>query len=341
MKKIIFILLIINFFIINLFSQEIQISAKLESDTVEYGTPVNLLLYAKIPLIQNIKFPEFDKIIVEEVEIVKKTQIEIEKTATEQIFRQTLTIMAFEDSVFVIPAFEFIIDDKKYYTKELTLTVTQIRMPQRTFAKIDTTQVFRIFDIKKKLPAYFTFDELWEKKKEKTFWQKYKTFIIIGIILFLLTAISLFLFFKNKLKNKPIIKNIIKPQEPLHVIILTKLEELKEKKLCEKDKHKQFYTELVDILRMYLDNRFKINTLERTSNEILFLLQNIKEIETDQYENLRRMFLFADIAKFAKQKPLQNENDLSMQNIIEFVEKTTHEEREEVNSQQSAVVSRQ
>ena len=74
-----------------------------------------------------------------------------------------------------------------------------------------------------------------------------------------------------------------------------------------------------------MEKRFSINALESTSDEILAQLNNAK-VTAQQIEHIRFILELADLAKFAKSRPLQNENIQAMQNAFEFVETTKPEE---------------
>ena len=57
-----------------------------------------------------------------------------------------------------------------------------------------------------------------------------------------------------------------------------------------------------------------------TSDEIL---DNLKQhIDKDAVKELREILATADLAKFAKYKPMMNENDHNLMGIIEFVDNT-------------------
>ena len=160
MKKFL-LLILINLFALNFISaQQIKVYAKLENNIIEYCEPVKLTLTAEIPINTKIEFPEFKKTIIQEIEIVEKTQIETKEADNKLILTQIFTIIAWQDSIFEIPAFEFIAEDNIYKTQALTLTVEKLGISKQTYDKIDTTQIYRIFDIKKVLIAKLTTEEL-------------------------------------------------------------------------------------------------------------------------------------------------------------------------------------
>lgn len=96
---------------------------------------------------------------------------------------------------------------------------------------------------------------------------------------------------------------------------------LKEQKLWEQGMEKEYYTDLADILRNYLNGRFGINAMEMTSREILqtFGCNNeIKEYRAD----MRSILDMADFVKFAKVRPLPEDNIKSFENALNFVRGT-------------------
>ena len=104
------------------------------------------------------------------------------------------------------------------------------------------------------------------------------------------------------------------------------LESLKVKKLWQAGKVKDYYTELTDIVRIYIEERFSVQAVEMTTEEILEGLKD-SYIDQESINKLARTLVLADLVKFAKEKPLPLENDTSMNNTIDFV-KETRSERE-------------
>ena len=99
------------------------------------------------------------------------------------------------------------------------------------------------------------------------------------------------------------------------------LDKIKEEKIWQQERYKEFYTQLTDVLRRYINERYGINSLEMTSGEILSIIR-IKTEEDSIYENLKQVLIVADLVKFAKYKPFIDENDLSLMNSYFFVNQT-------------------
>jgi hypothetical protein len=106
-----------------------------------------------------------------------------------------------------------------------------------------------------------------------------------------------------------------------HVVAYEQLAMLKEKRLWQQGKVKEYHSELTDILRRYIEDRFGLMALEETTGEILEGLHRMKllpRIIGDVSEVLVR----ADLVKFAKHKPEIGEHDASLKSVYDVVERT-------------------
>ncbi len=112
---------------------------------------------------------------------------------------------------------------------------------------------------------------------------------------------------------------------PAHIRAMKSLDKIKEEKIWQQERYKEFYTQVTDVLRRYINERYGINSLEMTSAEILSVIKTKSE-ENSVYDNLKQVLSVADLVKFAKYKPFIDENDLSMMNSFFFVNQTKEDE---------------
>lgn len=156
-------------------------------------------------------------------------------------------------------------------------------------------------------------------------WQDYLIYIgLVLLILLILAAIGIgvYMYLQKKKKGyyfKPVVV------EPPHVIALHALDHVKLEKLWQQGKEKEYFTEVTDILRKYIESRFGVNAFEMTSDEILTVVKNFMIAESSN-ESLHQILRLADLVKFAKYKPLPDENDLSLVNAYLFVNQTKKED---------------
>ena len=122
------------------------------------------------------------------------------------------------------------------------------------------------------------------------------------------------------------------------MLALQKLEELKGKKLWQNDQLKEYYSNLSFIVREYIENRFQLRALELTTDEINSLVKGVSEIEKTEKEKLSELLNLADMAKFAKQKPIAVENEEALKNAFVFVERTAIKEEPETIEAKAEVV---
>jgi hypothetical protein len=112
-----------------------------------------------------------------------------------------------------------------------------------------------------------------------------------------------------------------KPSVPPHVQALEELEALKKKKLWQSGKVKEYHTAITDVVRWYIEERYRVPALEMTTEEIM---QGLKGTDagSEPREKLYQALLLADLVKFAKEQPLPVDNDESMEHCIYFVNET-------------------
>jgi len=114
--------------------------------------------------------------------------------------------------------------------------------------------------------------------------------------------------------------------DPAHIIAFRELEKLREEKLWQNGEIKPYYTKLTEILRQYLENRFKVFSLELTTSETLEALVKTGFKKDESYNQLKRVLTGADLVKFAKHNPEPTENEMHFQNSWDFVLATKEKE---------------
>ncbi len=303
--KLFLIILFLGF--INLsYSQDIKATAELDTNSILIGDQVNLNIKLKCPVSTKIIWTALYDTITNEIEIIKKSKIDtiFSKDKKQINLSQTLIITSFDSGYYVIPAFQFIYDKINDTTFKIAKT-NPLFLNVQTIP-VDTTKAIK--DIKPPLKAPVTFREV-------------LPYILTGIAVAIIILLIIY-YIKKRKKKQPLFQLHKKPKLLPHKIALDALEKLRIKKLWQKNKIKEYHSELTQIIRTYIKQRFNINALEMTSDEILhsFKKTDIKNEEIDN--KLKQTLALADLVKFAKENPLPDENDKSMNNAIDFVKKT-------------------
>ena len=220
----------------------------------------------------------------------------------EQITRDII-VQSFDSGMYVIPAFKYVIGKDTFSSQELTLKVLPVKVDSLT----------TIHDYKGVAEPPFFFSDYFPEFIVEYWWA-----IIAAIILIAFAIFAYFKWFKKgevPFKKKQEI--IIPPYEEA----MMKLSQLKNEKLWEAGQDKEYYTRLTDILRNYIDRRFNINAMEMTSAQIIDVLRKNEETMPVN-DQLNKILEMADFVKFAKMRPLPEDNEVSYQRALNFVNET-------------------
>ena len=224
-------------------AQSIDVNASVDTNFLLIGEQTQIELKVQYRLDGepvSIKFPELTDTISEFIEIVYSSPVdtvypdESDLSLVEQ--SKKITITSFDSGYYEIPHFEFYINGQSFQTGPLYIEVQPM--------EVDTAKA--IFDIKEPIEEPFSFID-W--LKENWIWVAIVLVLLIGGILLI-----------RYLKNRPeVIVEEVKPIIPQHVISLRKLQKLKDEKLWQEGKVKQHHSEISEIIREYIENRYEVN----------------------------------------------------------------------------------
>jgi len=299
-------------------AQRASVQATVQPTEILIGEQALINLKVITPKDKTILFPVFEKEIVPGIEVITMLPPDttIENNVMTLNFKYVVT--SFDSTLYHIPHMSVFDGTDTIYSNSFGLKVTSPQLSDSTLAylekinkgeadSIDFEQL-QLHDIKplRKAPFVWT-DYLW------ILW------IVLGIML-LIALIGLIIWLVLKKKRKGY---FFKPPVvlPAHVRAIRELDKLKEEKIWQQGREKEFYSKLTDILRNYLFEREGINAMEMTSGEILNEVRKLLEVDS-VYNNLKQILSTADLVKFAKYKPYPDENDLSIVNAYFFVNQT-------------------
>lgn len=152
----------------------------------------------------------------------------------------------------------------------------------------------------------------------------YAAYAGIGLIILALIIWAIIYDIRHR---KPRRQSVVKPQPklPPHVVAIKALEELGHRKLWQNGKHKQYYTSLASILKVYIDGRWDIGALDKTTGEVIAALRDI-DMPRESRSDLIDILQTADLVKFAKALPEAEENEANYTRAYYFVENTKQQE---------------
>ncbi|MBO4580767.1 MAG: OadG family protein [Bacteroidales bacterium] len=296
-KNILFFALIL--FIANAECQNAFIS--LDTNQILIGDQVKMNITLQNPPDVPILFPLICDTCIPHLEIVSRGNTDTLLENGQITLRQQYTITGFDSGSFDIPSFVFYTADSE------TVAQTPAGILHINTIQVDTNQAIK--DIKPPLKAPLTFKEIFP----------YLTGIIV---LALIVSGIIWLIRRYSPKRKKASATPAKPLEPAEVIALRDLESLWQKKLCEKGHYKEFYSKLSLITRTYIFHRWDIPSLEMVTTEVCQALHSTPASDNDIH-NVQHALEVADLVKFAKVQPLDNENKANYDYIVTFVKNTT------------------
>jgi len=130
---------------------------------------------------------------------------------------------------------------------------------------------------------------------------------LIALFLLLVLGILIFLYFKRRKDTSQINTT---PSKSPYEIAIEELNVLLDMKLIEKGLVKEYYIRLSDIMRKFVEARFKIFALDRTTWE-LYREMRLKKIERKRVDRIRDFLEDCDLVKFAKYIPSRKEIETS------------------------------
>ena len=277
----------------------------LDTTSIRIGEQVKLKLDVTLPKAAKIFWPAFTDSTFSPIEIIAASRVDTVETNrnTYLEYKQLLTITSFDSGYHTLPPIEF-----RYSlpgdTSKLRILTDSLIIHVRTI-EVDTTRAIK--DIKAPMQAPLTLQELWP--------------IFAGVAVVGLIAGFVWYYLWRRKLRKPLFPILRKPQLPPWQTALESLNELESRKLWQNGRIKEFYTEITDVLRKYLEKQHFIPAMEMISSDIVESLSRNDSLRNSK-EKIWQVLQLADLVKFAKEMPLPVENELSLANAKSFVLET-------------------
>lgn len=303
---VLFLLLSGSFHVLN--AQQVSVKASIDSTHILIGDQLKLLLEIEKPKNLNVQFPQVPDTFSTKIEVINRSKIDTVKLDDKdrEKLTQSLMITSFDSGRYQIPPFYFRMKNGQL----LDSAATRELMFQVHGMKIDTTK--GPVDIKSVYAAPVTLKEVMP--------------YILAVILIAALGFFVFYYLKKRKKNAPLFAKPEKPADPAHVIALRELDRIRGQKLWQQEKLKQYYSEVSDTVRIYIQNRFDIQAMEQTSSETIgFFKQNSNLVDGKTLDQLQHILSLADLVKFAKYTPLPDDNNQTLINAYFFVNQTKKE----------------
>ena len=281
--------------------QNVVVQAEVDSMMMWVGQQTGLHLTVTCDAGQKVTFPSYRDTIVQGLEIIPPvtTDTQYVNNGQRMTLTRNYTVTCFDSALIYISYIPVEVDGAEFRSNRLALAFMTFDIPEG--------QENQIFGPK-------------ENMKTPVRLYEAKGFLLYWLLAALACVLAYYLFVRYR-DDKPIIRRIkIEPKVPAHVKAISGIEELRQTGGPHSEDAKSYYTQLTDILREYINDRFGFNATEMTSYEILERLEESRD--KDSLNELRDLLSTSDMVKFAKFKPMLNENDRNLVSALEFVNET-------------------
>ena len=284
---------------------QVTVEATIDSLQLLIGEQAKVKLEVSMDANHKLILPAVRDTLVKGVEVldVAKPDTQLLNENKRWLISQEYTITSFDSALYYLPPFEVKVDNESYQSQALALKVYSV--------PVDTLHPDQFFGPKSIQEVPLT-------------WSDIAPLVYAFLLMLILGAVAVFFVIRYR-NNKPIIKIIkIESKLPPHQAAMKKIEEIKANKAWQREEPKLYYTELTDVIRVYIKERFGFNAMEMTSSEIIERL--LEEKDKESINDLKVLFETADLVKFAKFAPLMNENDMNLVSAVDFINQTKKEE---------------
>lgn len=292
-----FIISLVLFTTYNSYAQTATASTKQKEYLIGDWIPVDLFISATSN--NKVVFPELKDSISETIEIANSTPIDTIKKAGQFEYHQLVNLIVFDTGQIQLPQFQFIVNNNG----KVDTILSEAILVHVAGVKIDTTKDIK--DIKEPLKIPLTFQEV-------------LPYLIGALALIILCGLITWIILRRKKKQKPIDEKYLLPP---HVWALKELDKLQQEKLWQTGEVKNYYSRLTDIARTYIELRYKIPAMEKTTDELMSSMHK-GMMKQSLKKELNEVLVLSDFVKFAKAQPDFIENENSIKIIKDFIDRT-------------------
>lgn len=300
------------------YAGQTQISAKLDATVIEMGSKTMLRIqvvsdrgkHGFFPLFSEATGKEYATLLGDTIELstdFKQSSVDLGAGRIQTDYQ--IPVQVFDSGFYRLPPLAYVtgtdtILSNSVQLKVVPVAVTAQSQPAEYTAPSEPADIPAIEKIKEWLAIYWWIPSL--------------------VVLLLLLALAGLYLWKNrkKLTARP------KPLLPPYKEAMQALEDLKSKELWQKGLEKEYFTQLVDILRRYIARRFEIPAMEMTSDQIRQTVRNHPRLSQFR-EQFSAVLTVADMAKFANMRLTADENVGAFKEVVNFVEATKPTAEEE------------
>ncbi|WP_348823884.1 hypothetical protein [Flavobacterium aestuarii] len=276
-------LLIFLLFSTSLFAQQKKVETSIDTTKNKIGAEFKLTLKTSVDTLSKVVFPKLKNIGA--LEVIQSYPIDTIKKDDRYELIKKYGLTQFDSGRYTIPSIKILINNKEFLSDSIKVEVANVQ--------VDTLRQ-KMYDIKEIVKAEDSIGDWW----------KY----LLAIVLIL--GIGAFVYWYTKIRQKKKIEEEVYKTPIEKATILLNI--LEKKELWQHGEVKEYYSELTDIARNYIEEAIEIPAMESTTSELIEALKTASlkkkmKLSQETIENLSAVLKQADLVKFAKSTPLEFE----------------------------------
>lgn len=293
-------------------AQQVVVNIKMDSLQLFIGEQTGITLDVICDANQKPELPQFNSSLRESqfdqlvpgVEVIEqcKPDTHMLDDGKRMQISQRYIITSFDSALYYLPPMEVIVDTTHYHSKALALHVYSL--------EVDTLHLNKFAGINDIENLEFDWED----------WHHTIYSVLVMIILAALVVLA-YLWLKKGNPVIPLMRR--KPKLPPHQVAMQQIQRIKEERTWATEESKEYYTQLTDTLRNYIQERYGFRAMDMTTSEIIDRL--VLENNPEALSELTELFQTADLVKFAKYTTPINENDAHLLTAVNYINETKQE----------------
>nr|WP_313847401.1 BatD family protein [Allomuricauda olearia] len=277
-----------------------KISTDVDTLSIKIGEQIKYTITVETDSTDVVHFPEGQTF--SPLETVEAIIGDTLKNNNRVILQRIYSLTQFDSGAYTIPPQRIAINEQPFFTDSFNIKVADVA--------VDTTKQ-KMYDIKPLMQVERSNAELW----------KTLLWVLLGL---LIVGGLVYWFF---LRKKPLTEEEIVALLPPYDRALLELKKLENSRYLIQDEYKKYYSELTDIVRLYLEDEVHVSAMESTTGQLMSKLEMLKDagelkLDDETLHQFQNILQTADLVKFAKSRPATAEQD---RKIVEQIVVKTHD----------------